>query len=51
MYTIEDLVKAAKTFGYSGALVAAALKTSGKTSFTLEEAQEIIKAFAETKVR
>lgn len=51
MYTIEDLVKAANTFGYSSALVAAALKASGKTSFTLEEAQEIVKAFAETVVK
>lgn len=51
MYTIAELVKAAKKFGYSGALVEAALRLSGKTEFTIEEAQEIIRAFAETKVR
>ena len=51
MYTIEELVKAAKKFGYNSALVEAALRTSGKTEFTVEEAQEIITAFAKTEVK
>lgn len=51
MYTIEELVKASLKLGYSRALVAAALKLSGKDKFTLEEAQEIIKTFAETEVK
>lgn len=51
MYTIEELVKAAFDLGYSPALVAAALKLSGKTEFTKEEAQKIIKKFAEMEVK
>ena len=50
MYTIEEMVKAAKTLGYSGALVAAALRLSGKETFTMEEAKKIIKAFAKSEV-
>ena len=51
MYTIKELVAAArKQFGYSPALVEAALKLSGKKKFTLEEAQAIIEAFANREV-
>lgn len=51
MYTIEELTRAArKLFGYGGALVAAALKSSGKTSFTIEEAKKIIEKFANKAV-
>ena len=52
MYTTEELVAAArKTFKQSGALVAAALKASGKKTFKLGEAKKIIKAFANKKVK
>lgn len=51
MYTIEELTQAArKLFGYSGALVAAALRLSGKKQFTIEEAEKIVKAFANKAV-
>ena len=52
MYTVTELVAAArKQFGYSPALVEAALKSSGKKNFTLEEAQEIIEEFANQVVK
>lgn len=51
MYKIEELVKSAKEFGVGGALVAAALKMSGKTEFTFEEAKKIVKEFADTVVK
>lgn len=47
MYPISELVKAAqKVFGHSGALVETALKETGKTEFTLDEAKRIVAAFA-----
>ena len=51
MYTIEELIKAARQLGYSPVLVEAALRWSGKKKFTLEEAQELIKNFAEEEVK
>jgi len=52
MYTIKELVAVArKQFGRSPVLVEAALKTSGKKKFTLEEAQTIIEAFATQEVK
>lgn len=51
MYTIDELVKAAwKIFKCSGALVAAALQSTGRTEFTLEDAQEIVEEFAQREV-
>ena len=51
MYTIEELVEGARQkFKLSPALVAAALKATGKVKFTLKEAQKIVKKFAEQKV-
>lgn len=51
MYTIAELVAAAeKEFGYSRALVDAALKATGRTEFFLEEAREIISDFANQEV-
>lgn len=52
MYTTEELMKASrKIFGCNGSLVAAALKSSGKTEFTLEEAQKIVAEYASEKVK
>ena len=50
MYTIAELVKAARNLGYSPLLVEAALKRTGKKKFELDEALAIIKEFAEKKV-
>ena len=51
MYTIEELIKGAKKLGYRGALVEAALRSSKKKKFTLEQAKAIVKAFAEREVK
>lgn len=52
MYTIDELVKASwKVFKCSGALVAAALKATGRTEFELEEARRIIEEFAKREVK
>ena len=52
MYTIEELVAVAKKeFGYSNFLVHAALTQAGKKKFTLEEAHEIVDAFANKEVK
>ncbi len=52
MYTIDELVKAAqKVFNHSGTLVAAALKETGITEFSLDEAKEIVEAFAKREVK
>ena len=52
MYTIKELSSASKKFfGVSGALVAAALKETGKETFTLEEAKKIIEEFANREVK
>ena len=50
MYTINELIKASKTLGYSPVLIEAALRSTGKKKFKLEEAKQIIKEFAEQKV-
>ncbi len=53
VYTVEEFVQATEVvFGgmYSKALVFAALRYSGKTEATLEEAKQIVKTFAERKV-
>ena len=50
-YPIADFVKAArKLFGYSGALVKAALDMAGKDSYTVEEAKQIVETFAHKPV-
>ena len=50
-YEINDFVKAAqKIFGYTGALVEAALKLAGKEKYTVEEAKQIVRAFANKPV-
>lgn len=47
MYTIEELVRAAQVqFGLSPVLVEAALRATGKTEFTLEDARRITEQFA-----
>ena len=51
MYTIDELIKAAKRFGYSPVLVEAALRVKGKENLTLEEAQQIIDDFAKLEVK
>lgn len=52
MYTIDELVKASwKIFQYSGALVAAALQETGIKEFSLDEAKEIVEAFAKREVK
>lgn len=52
MYTIDELVKAAwKVFNHSGALVAAALQETGIKEFSLDEAKEIVEAFAKREVK
>ncbi len=47
MYTVPELIKAAPKLGYSPVLVEAALRWDEKDEFTLEEAEEKIKKFAE----
>lgn len=52
MYTISELVAAArKLFGKSPALVEAALKFSGKSEYTLEEAAQIVENFSRREVK
>lgn len=55
MYTIEELVAAAKQIGYSKVLVEAALRArsrqTGRDKFTLKDAKWIVKRFAEAEVR
>ena len=52
MYTIDELVKAArKTGSHSPVLVAAALGSTGKKKFSLKEAEKIIKKFASAEVK
>lgn len=52
MYEIKELVKVAKKyFGVGGALVEAALKSTGKTEFTLDEAKKIVSEFANRPVK
>lgn len=44
---IEDLIKGARElFGYSPALVAAALKRTGRKKFSLDEAKKTVREFA-----
>lgn len=50
MYTKDELIKGAAALGYSPVLVEAALKHIDKKTFTLEEAKEIVKEFAERPV-
>ena len=52
MYTIDDLVKVARKTGkQSPVLVEAALHSTGKKQFSLEEAEKIIKKFASVEVK
>lgn len=51
MYTIDELIKAANKIGYSPVLVEAALRMKGKKKCSLEEAQEIVAAFAKLEVK
>ena len=52
MYTIDELIRASrKIFGESPVLVEAALKLSGKKIFTLDEAKQIVAAFATREVK
>ena len=50
-YTIEELVAAAKELGFSPVLVAAALKSTKKKRFTLEQAKKIVADFAGLEVK
>ena len=50
MHTIDELAKAGMAeFGYPSFLVKTALKETGRTTFTLEEAHEIVEEFAKQK--
>ena len=50
-YSIADFVKAArKLFGYSNALVKTALDMAGKERYAVEEAKQIVTAFANKPV-
>lgn len=52
MYTLDELVQAArKIFGESPVLVEAALKITGKKSFTLDEAKKFVAQFAKHEVK
>ena len=52
MYTIDELVKAARKTGeQSPVLVEAALNSAGKKKYSLEEAKRIIKKFADAEVK
>ena len=50
-YSIQELVQVAqKFFKQNGVLVEAALKGTGKKSFTIGEAKQIIREFAKREV-
>jgi len=50
-YSAAEIAQnAPRLFGYSQDLASAALELAGKGTYTLAEAKEIIKAFAERKV-
>ena len=49
-YSIKELIAAAEHFEQPAALIAAALKATGRDEFTLAEAESIINAFANKPV-
>ncbi len=49
LYTVEQLAEGYKAFGTSRAIVECALKLSGKSSFTMDEARKVINAFKNRK--
>ena len=52
MYTIQELIRVArKVFDVNGALVEVALKQSGQTNFTLDEAKSIVDEFSKREVK
>ena len=52
MYSIKELISAAqKQFGLNPALVEAALKETGKTQFTFDEARAIVNEFSKREVK
>ena len=52
MHEITELIRAAeKIFGRSPVLVEAALKATGRKTFTLDEAKLIVTTFAESEVK
>lgn len=50
LYTIEDLMAAESRLEASPAIIATALKKSGKTSFGFDEAKSIVTAFKNKKI-
>ena len=51
MYTIDELIKAARVLGASPVLVEAALKSTGRSEFTLDEAKRLVEIFAKLEVK
>lgn len=50
-YTIEELAEAAHAFDTVAIIVRAALKTAGKSEYTMAEATDIIKKFKNKEVK
>lgn len=51
-YNIDELAAAAKTaFNTSAIMVKAALKTAGKTEYTMDEAKKIVDEFKNKEVK
>jgi hypothetical protein len=50
VYSREELINAASSFGVKPEVVAGALRLTGKDSMTRTEAEKAIKAFLERKV-
>lgn len=50
-YTIEELAAAADAFQTVAIVVRAALKTAGKTEYTMKEATEVITKFKNKEVK
>lgn len=50
-YTIEELAEASHAFDTVAIIVRAALKTAGKSEYTMAEATDIIKKFKNKEVK
>lgn len=51
MYTLDELIHASKKLNASPVLVEAALKSTGRTEFTLDEAKRLVEIFANLEVK
>lgn len=50
MYSIDELTAAEKKLGAKRIIIRTALRKAGKTMYSLEDAQKIVKEFKERKV-